>query len=95
MRPSEAAARALIQTWGANAPSVVSDYLKAFPEGSKVLKDIEAYAGVFRPGPKDSAELQRMEGRREVFLWIRTLLSLTPSEVDQLIPANGEDDAAS
>jgi hypothetical protein len=89
MLPSKAAADILIQTWGDKAPSVVSDYLKAFPEGSKVLKDIEAYAGVFRPGPKDSAELQRMEGRREVFLWIRAILLLTPSELEE---PTGDDD---
>jgi hypothetical protein len=88
------AAAQLVAIWGKRAPDVVSDYLKAFPEGSRVLKDLEAYAGVFRPTPvSEGAEmLQRMEGRREVFQWIRTILSLSPSDVEQ--PKIGDDDDA-
>lgn len=90
MLPSEAAARQLIATWRDRAPSVVSDYLKTFPaEGSLVLRDLEAYAGIWRPGPKEDHELQRMEGRREMFLWIRAMLSLTPADIEKLI---GEQD---
>lgn len=93
MRPSEQAAHLLIQTWGKDAPAVVAEYLRAFPEGCRLLKDIEAYAGVNRPGPAGNEALQRMEGRREMFLWIRMVLSLTPAELEKLI---GEaDDAGS
>jgi hypothetical protein len=92
MRPSEAAALLLMQTYGKNAPLVVSDYLSAFPEGSRVLKDLEIYAGIHRPTPvSDGPEmLQRMEGRKEVFGWIRMICSLSPADVEQ--PKIGDDD---
>jgi hypothetical protein len=98
MRPSEQAALQLVQTYGEDAPKVVADYHQAFPERSRVLNDIEVYAGIFRPTPVSEGPdmLQRMEGRREVFQWIRTVLSLTTEDVRRLIPNNnGDDDAAS
>ena len=97
MRPSEAAALILIQTWGQKAPDVVSDMLKAFPEGSLTYRAIEAYCGVFRPTPVEQGNeaLQRMEGRREVYTFLRAVLSLSPSEVEQMLGThNGDDDVA-
>jgi hypothetical protein len=84
MRPSEQAVRQLIATYGKDAPLIVADYLSAFPEGSRVLKDVEIYAGIWRPPPYGE-EGQRMAGRKEVFLWIRTMLALTPADVEKLI----------
>lgn len=97
MRPSEAAARQLIAMWGERAPDVVSDVLKAFPDGSLTWRAIEAYCGVFRPTPVEQGNeaLQRMEGRREVYTFLRAVLSLSPSEVEQLLGTQtGEDDDA-
>ena len=93
MRPSEAAIELLMRIYGPNAPAVVSDYLSAFPDGSRVLKDLEIYAAIFRPTPVSEGPemLQRMEGRREVVAWIKAVLSLSPAEVEQI----GEDDDAS
>lgn len=98
MRPSEAAALQLVNTYGQDAPKVVADYHQAFPEKSRVLKDLEVYAGIYRPTPVSEGPnmLERMEGRREVFSWIRTVLSLTTEEVAQLIPTenDGDEDAS-
>ena len=93
MRPSEKAAQALVQTYGRDAPRVVAHYHQAFPEGSRVLKDLEVYAGIFRPTPVSEGPemLQRMEGRREMFQWIRTVLSLTTEDVARFIPTQGVD----
>lgn len=91
MRPSEKAAMALVQTYGAEAPAVVASYHQAFPEGSRALKDLEVYAGIWRPAPYGD-EGQRMEGRREVFLWVRTILGLTQEDVRKFLNTNdGED----
>lgn len=94
MRPSEAAAQLLVEVYGLNAPRVVADYHQAFREGSRVLKDLEVYAGIYRPTPVSEGHdmLERMEGRREMFAWIRTVLSLTTEEVAALIPNDGEDE---
>lgn len=98
MRPSEAAAQQLINTYGKDATRVLVDYHQAFPEKSRVLKDLEVYAGIFRPTPVSEGHdmLERMEGRREVFAWIRTVLSLTTDELAQLLPQidDGDDDVA-
>ncbi len=94
MRPSEIAAQQLVVTYGADAPKVVAEYHQAFPERSRVLKDMEVYAGVFRPTPVSEGPdmLQRMEGRREMFQWVRTVLSLTTEEVSQMIPRTEDED---
>ena len=98
MRPSEVAAQQLVAIYGEDGPRVVADYHQAFPEKSRVLKDLEIYAGIFRPTPVSEGHdmLERMEGRREVFAWIRAVLSLTTEEVAQLIPEteDGDDDAS-
>lgn len=85
MQPSEEAALLLIQRWRDQAPLLVSEYHHAFRESSRVLRDLEAYCGIFSPGPANDSALQRMEGRREVFLWIRTILSLSAAEVETII----------
>lgn len=87
MRPSEYAADQLISTWGRRAPDVVSDFLKAFPDGSLALRAIEAFSGRNQSVPVQHGNeaLQRMEGRREVFLFLQAVLSLTPAEIEQLI----------
>ena len=94
MRPSEAAAQQLVAIYGADAPKVVNDYHQAFPEKSRVLKDLEVYAGIFRPTPVSEGHdmLERMEGRREVFAWIRTVLSLTTDEIAQFVPQSDGDE---
>lgn len=87
----------LISTWGQRAPDVVSDALKAFPEGSLTWRAIEAYCGIFRPTPVEQGNeaLQRMEGRREVYTFLRAVLSLSPSEVEQMLGTpDGDDDVA-
>lgn len=94
MRPSEATAQLLVKTYGIEAPRVVADYHQAFREGSRALKDLEIYAGIYRPTPVSEGHdmLERMEGRREVFAWIRAVLSLTTEEVAALIPNSDGDD---
>ena len=98
MRPSEAAATGLVGTWGDRAPRVVAQLLQAFPEGSLGLRAIEIYCGQNNtiPPEKGNEALQRMEGRREVYHWLKAVLSLTTEEVASLIPKqDGDDDAAS
>lgn len=98
MRPSEAAARQLIEIWGQQAPAVLGDIIQAFPDRSRALKAIEIYCGMNLtvPPERGSDALQRMEGRREVFMWLRAVLSLTTDELRQLVTINnGDDDDAS
>jgi hypothetical protein len=98
MRPSEAAAQGLVNVWGERAPRVLSELLYAFPEGSLALRAIEVYCGMNAPVPVKAGNeaLQRMEGRREMYLWLKAVLSLTAEEVASLTQTNnGDDDDAS
>lgn len=94
MLPSEAARADLIKVWGDRAPRVLSELLHGLPDGSLALRALEIYCGMKAPVPVNAGNeaLQRMEGRREVYLWLKAVLSLTTEEVAGLIPNNdGED----
>lgn len=94
MLPSEAAAAGLVGIWGERAPRIVGQLLQAFPEGSLGLRAIEIYCGMNAPVPvsEGNEALQRREGRREVYLWLKAVLSLTTEEVASLIPTTDGDD---
>lgn len=98
MLPSQAAAIGLVDIWGDRAPKIVGEMLYAFPEGSLALRAVEIYCGQNTTPPVEMGAdyAQRMIGRREVYLWLKAVLSLTTEEVASLIPNNhGDEDAAS
>lgn len=73
-------AQKIISLWGDESAALSSEYRDAFAGKHRLLKDLGNLCGVGAAHPIDPNELQRMEGRREVFLHISGMLEISPAD---------------
>lgn len=55
------------------------------PSGDLVLRELAAYCGVLNAAPTDPEQIARFEGRRDVYLHLTALLSMTPADVRRIV----------
>jgi hypothetical protein len=53
------------------------------PSGERVLEDLADFCGILKAAPYE--HIERAEGRRDVYLHIVSILSMTPADIRRIV----------